>query len=61
MKTGRRRAAAIEAANRGERYTLAEACRRVKELSFARFDESVDLAVPTVRRSLFGGLFRRAA
>ena len=45
MKTGRRRAAAIEAANRGERYTLAEACRRVKELSFARFDESVDLAV----------------
>ncbi|MCB1495415.1 MAG: septum site-determining protein MinD [Bauldia sp.] len=32
----------------------ADAARRIK-------GESVDLAVPTVRRSLFGGLFRRAA
>ncbi len=45
MKTGKRRRAILEKVDRDQRYTLAEACALVKQYSFARFDESVDLAV----------------
>jgi len=45
MKPGKRRKAAIEAIDRSRRYTLEEACNMVKALSFAKFDESVDVAV----------------
>ena len=45
MRTGKRRKAILEKVDRGHRYTLSEACSLVKEASFARFDESVDLAV----------------
>ncbi|MCA9773678.1 MAG: 50S ribosomal protein L1, partial [Myxococcales bacterium] len=45
MNTGKRRRTAIEKVQRGHRYTLPEACTLVKECSFARFDEGVDLAV----------------
>lgn len=45
MQTGKRRRAALEKVQRGHRYTLSEACALVKECSFARFDETVDLAV----------------
>jgi large subunit ribosomal protein L1 len=36
---------AHEKPERGKRYTIEEACLLVKEVSFAKFDESVDLAV----------------
>jgi len=36
---------AHEKPERGRRYSLEEACLLVKEVSFAKFDESVDLAV----------------
>lgn len=45
MNTGKRRRTALEKVQRGHRYTLPEACTLVKECSFARFDEGVDLAV----------------
>jgi large subunit ribosomal protein L1 len=45
MKPGKRRKAAVEAIDRSRRYTLDEACNMVKALSFAKFDESVDVAV----------------
>ena len=45
MKAGKRRKAAIEKPERGRRYALDEACALVKELSFVKFDESVDVAV----------------
>ncbi|MBX3247016.1 MAG: 50S ribosomal protein L1 [Myxococcales bacterium] len=45
MNTGKRRRTAIEKVQRGHRYTLTEACSLVKECSFARFDETVDVAV----------------
>ena len=45
MKPGKRREAALEKPERGKRYALDEAVGMVKELAFASFDESVDLAV----------------
>lgn len=45
MKPGKRRKSAIERLERGHRYSLGEAVSIVKELSFASFDESVDVAV----------------
>jgi len=45
MKPGKRRRAAIEKPDRSRRYTLEDACVLLKELSFAKFDESVDVAV----------------
>jgi large subunit ribosomal protein L1 len=45
MEAGRRRKAAIEKVDRARRYTIQEACALLKEAHFARFDESVDLAV----------------
>jgi len=45
MRTGKRRRTALEKVQHGQRYSLTEACALVKESSFARFDESVDIAV----------------
>ena len=45
MKPGKRRKPALEKPERGRRYQLDEAVSMVKELAFASFDESVDLAV----------------
>jgi large subunit ribosomal protein L1 len=45
MRTGRRRQEAIAKVDRSRLYALNEACDLVKEASFAKFDESVDLAV----------------
>lgn len=45
MKNGRRRKDKIAKVDRGRLYALNEACALVKEASFAKFDESVDLAV----------------
>lgn len=45
MKTGRRRKEAIAKVERDRLYLIQEACELVKEASFAKFDESVDLAV----------------
>lgn len=45
MKSGKRRRAALERPIEGQKYALGEACAMVKELAFARFDESVDVAV----------------
>ncbi len=45
MKPGRRRSEAIAKVDRARLYALTEACELVKEASFAKFDESVDLAV----------------
>src|SRR5512145_2171567 len=45
MKPGKRRRAAVEKPDPNRRYTLSEACALLKELSFAKFDETVDVAV----------------
>ncbi len=45
MEKGRRRNEALEKVDRQRRYSLQEACSLVKEVSFARFDETVDVAV----------------
>lgn len=45
MKAGKKRAAAIQKPDRSHRYDLGEAVSLVKELAFANFDESVDVAV----------------
>lgn len=45
MRTGKRRKAAFEKVQRDQRYSLQEATGLVKECSFAKFDETVDLAV----------------
>ena len=45
MKPGKRRRTAIEKSDRDRRYSLEEAVALAKELSFAKFDESVDIAV----------------
>jgi large subunit ribosomal protein L1 len=45
MKTGKKRAAALQKPDRSRRYALSEAVALLKETSFANFDESVDLAV----------------
>lgn len=45
MKQGRRRKESISTIDRSRLYALGEACALVKGASFARFDESVDIAV----------------
>lgn len=45
MEPGRRRKDAVAKVERDRRYTLLEACALVKEAGFARFEESVDIAV----------------
>ncbi|NLE47452.1 MAG: 50S ribosomal protein L1 [Sandaracinaceae bacterium] len=45
MQPGKRRKASIEGFDRSRRYTLEEACNLAKALSFAKFDETVDIAV----------------
>ena len=45
MQTGKKRKEAIATVDRNRRYPLPEACALVPKASFAKFDESVDLAV----------------
>lgn len=45
MQTGRKRKEAIAAVDRMARYPVADACELVKKATFAKFDESVDVAV----------------
>ena len=45
MQTGRKRKEAIALVDRMKRYPVADACALVKKASFAKFDESVDIAV----------------
>jgi large subunit ribosomal protein L1 len=45
MKVGKRRKEKLDLVDRQRLYALPEACELVKQASFARFDESVDLAV----------------
>ncbi|MGB5547423.1 MAG: 50S ribosomal protein L1 [Polyangiales bacterium] len=45
MKPGKKRAGALQMPDKSRRYALREAVSLVKELAFANFDESVDLAV----------------
>jgi large subunit ribosomal protein L1 len=45
VKSGRKRVQAIEKVERTKRYPLDEACNLIKETGFAKFDESVDIAV----------------
>jgi large subunit ribosomal protein L1 len=45
MKPGRKRNAAIAKVDRTRMYALADGCALLKESSFAKFDESVDVAV----------------
>jgi len=45
VKPTKKRKEAINSVDRSKRYSLVEACALVKQASFAKFDESVDLAV----------------
>lgn len=45
MQPGRKRNQALEKLDRDKRYGIEEACALVKDTSFAKFEESVDLAV----------------
>jgi large subunit ribosomal protein L1 len=45
VKPTKKRKEAINTVDRSKRYPLGEACALVKQASFAKFDESVDLAV----------------
>ncbi len=45
MKPGKKRAGALQKPDKRRRYALDEAVSLMKELAFANFDESVDLAV----------------
>lgn len=45
MKPGKKRKTAIDAYDRTKRYSIGEACNLIKTASFAKFDESVDIAV----------------
>lgn len=45
MKIGKKRKEAVSAVDRMKRYAVADACALVKKASFAKFDESVDIAV----------------
>ncbi len=45
MKPGKKRKAAIESVDRDKRYSIDEACSLVTKAHFAKFDETVDLAV----------------
>lgn len=44
-KTPKKRVVALEKVDRQKRYTLSEAAQLVKDAAYAKFDESVDLAV----------------
>lgn len=45
MEKGRRRTDALAKVDRQRRHTLQEACTLVREVAFAKFDETVDVAV----------------
>jgi large subunit ribosomal protein L1 len=45
MKPGKKRGPALQTPDKSRRYALSEAVSLVKELAFANFDESVDVAV----------------
>jgi len=45
VQPGRKRKAAFEQVDRQKRYQLADACALLKKTSFAKFEESVDIAV----------------
>jgi large subunit ribosomal protein L1 len=45
VKPGRKRKAALTQVDRQKRYVLADACALLKQTSFAKFEESVDIAV----------------
>jgi len=45
MKPGKKRGPAVQKPDRNQRHNLGEAVSLVKELAFANFDESVDVAV----------------
>ena len=45
MKAGKKRAGALQMPDKSRRYALKEAVSLVKELAFANFDESIDVAV----------------
>lgn len=45
MKNGKKRKSVIEMVDRDRRYPLPEACALVTKAAFAKFDESVDIAV----------------
>jgi len=45
VQSGRRRTEAVKKVDRNLRYSLDEACVLVKDANFAKFDESVDVAV----------------
>jgi large subunit ribosomal protein L1 len=45
MQPGRKRKVAFEQVDRQKRYQLADACALLKKTSFAKFEESVDIAV----------------
>ena len=45
MKPGKKRGPALQKPDQSRRYPIDEAVALVKELAFANFDESVDVAV----------------
>jgi large subunit ribosomal protein L1 len=45
METGKKRQNALRAVDRSRTYSVQEACELVKQASFAKFDETVDIAV----------------
>jgi large subunit ribosomal protein L1 len=45
VKPGRKRAEAIKLVDRDARYNVTDACSLLKQATFAKFDETVDLAV----------------
>jgi large subunit ribosomal protein L1 len=45
MKNGKKRKSVVESVDRDRRYPLPEACALVSKAAFAKFDESVDIAV----------------
>ncbi len=44
-KTGKKYQAALEKVEQGKKYTLDEAIKKVKEIAFAKFDETVELTM----------------
>lgn len=45
MQLGKKRKKAVEKVDREKRYSVADACALVKDVAFAKFDETVDIAV----------------
>lgn len=45
MKPGRKRAEALKLVDRDTRYTVTDACALLKKATFAKFDETIDVAV----------------